>query len=377
MAVVAGSVTCAVLVMGCSSVGGVVADRNQQDTPQVAKVVVLVPEQGRQAANGAGVAEAVEQELGGVAIPGWTVEVERVDEGGDGAGARVAAGHIAADHDVIAVVGGLSAAAVRAAQPELDRASIPFLSPADESPEHSRGADPARPHRPYEGYYRVAVPDVDPRAFAARYAVLGLGAGAIAVIHDELPGEAVAFARRARQLGAEVVTGDPGDIDDGIRTARRAGAGVVYVAGGGAFAAEVVAMLARTRLDATVIGVDLQSDDFLSAAGPGAAGAVSIEPATLAPSAGLPAPKLRQAGQFGAAAADAGTALAEALARCLPPVREAQARAARRGCTSELGAVSFDGLTGNVSFDTFGERPGALPRASVIVDGEWRPVGSL
>lgn len=378
MAAVAASVAGAALVTACSSAGSLVADRNEPASPQVAKVVVLVPDEGGQAANGAGVMEAVELVLGEVEIPGWVVEVERVADGGNGAGARSVAEGIAADHDVIAVVGGLTAAAVRASQPELDRARIPFLSPADENLEHTRGADPVRPHRPYDGYFRVAVPDLDPRGFAAEYLVHGLGADPVAVIQDGRLDEAAAFARQARQLGADVVTGEPGDVDDGVSTARRAGASAIYVAGDGAFAAEVAAAVDRARLDATIVGgTDLLSAEFLAAAGTAAAGAVSIEPATLAPSAGLPAPALRRAGAFGAAAVDAGTALADALERCLPPVRETPARAARRGCTSELGTVSFDGLTGIVSFDAFGERPGALPRASILVDGEWRPSGSL
>lgn len=367
---------CTTLLTGCGTVSGLVGDRDQRAEPRLAKVMVLVPGRAAEAAEADRVTAAVRQVLDDLAVPGWTVEVEHADDGGDATGARRAAQQIAADHDVIAVVGGLSAASVRAAQPELDRARIPFLSPADEAVEHTRGADPARPQRPYDSYFRVAVPDVGPGEFAAEYAVLGLGAGTVAVIQDGRPAEAAAFTRQARQLGAEVVTAAPGDIGDGIKAARAADARAVFVAGDGAFAAAVAAAVANRRLDTTVIGgAELQAGDFLTAAGPAAEGVVSITPAALAPSVDMPVGGVIEAGRYGAAAVDAATALAEVLERCLPAVRDGPARTARRGCASELGTVSFDGVTGAVSFDAFGERPGALPRAFVMAAGEWLPAG--
>lgn len=352
--------------------GGLVADREHAG-PRVAKVVVLVPEDGQLATEGDTVAEAVGLVLGDLEVPGWTIDLARhADEG------RSAAQEIAADRDVIAVVGGLSADAVRPAQPVLDGARILFISPADVAPEHTRGPDPAHPQRPYETYYRVAAAGVEPAAYAAVYAVVGLGATSVAVIHDEELAEVAAFGRHARRLGADVVSGEPGDVAASVAAAQDAEVSAIYVAGQPEFAAAVARAARRTRLDVDVLGgAALRSDEFVRLAGSAATGVVSLTPGTLAPTAGLPAPRLNSAGQFGAAALDAATALAEALGRCLPPVRDSAASAARRGCVSELGGVSFEGLTGPVSFDAFGERPGALPQAYVVDSGEWRPVSSL
>lgn len=366
---VAAGLAAAVVLTGCSTAGDLISDGDRSGTPSRAKVVVLVPGHGELASSGDAVADTVAASLDGLSVPGWEIEIERRHDGGDGAAATVAAEEIAADREVIAVVGGLSVGAVRAAQPVLDRAGIPFVSPADVAPEHTRGPDPAAPQRPYETFFRVAVPGGDPMAYAAEYAVVGLGASSVTTIHDGRLNEVAAFARHARQLGAEIVVDDSseGDVESRVAAARDAEVSAIYVGGGAEFAAEVVRAVRRARFDAVVVGTgeELRSDEFLNAAGAAASGTVAVAPATL-----TPVSNVRDT------ARDATTALAGALERCLPPVQD-DARAARRGCVSELADASFDGVTGMVSFDAFGERPGALPEAFVVANGAWRPVGTL
>jgi branched-chain amino acid transport system substrate-binding protein len=364
---VAVGVVGALLLGGCGAVGNLVGEGDETGTPRLAKIVVLVPEDGELAGSGDAVADTVRSILDGLSVPRWNIEVERRPDGGQGATATAAAQEVAQDRDVIAVVGGLSAAAVRAAQPVLDRARIPFVSPADTAPEHTRGPDPAAPQRPYDTFFRVAVPGGDPIAYAAGYVVVGLEATTVTAIHDDRLDEAAAFARHARQLGARIVTEDTGagDIAARVAAARAADVSAIYVGGDAAFAAEVVRAVRRARLEAAVVGgAELRSDDFLDAAGAAASGTVAVLPPSLASS------DLREATH------DSATALAGALERCLPAVRD-RARDARQGCASEFADASFDGLTGTVSFDAFGERPGALPQLFVVTNGEWRPVGAL
>ncbi|MFW5898849.1 MAG: ABC transporter substrate-binding protein [Jiangellaceae bacterium] len=333
-------------------------------------MAVLVPDGGRLEAAADGVVAAVRQALADVSIRGWTVEVERVpdgssaegsDGGPDGAIAEVAR-RLADGPEVIAVVGGLSSPVVRAAQPVLDEAGIPFVSPADGEPEHTRGADPAIPRRPYESYFRAAVPESDPQETAAEYAVVGLGADRVAVMTDGTPGTAVAFERRVRRLGAEVVADANGSEEAPVR----------YVTDGPHVAAEVAA----GEPDAVVIGGPaLLTDEYLAAAGPAAAGTVAVAPASLEPSAGRAVPGLDEPGEFGAAAYDAGTALAGMLERCLPSVRSGSASEARVGCLAELARAGFDGATGEFSFDRYGDRPGAFPQVFVVEDSAWTEVG--
>jgi branched-chain amino acid transport system substrate-binding protein len=365
----------AVVVSGCGAAGNLFTTSDETDDIRLAKVIVLAPTSGPPAAAARGVAAAVELALADLSADGWEAVVEHIDDGVRGGDPTATAEKVAADPDVIAVVGGLSGAAVRAAQPHLDRALIPFISPADDDAAHTRGADPLAPQRPYELYFRTAVPGGDPQRVAAEYAVFGLDAATVQVVTEDGPSAAAGFVNRARRLGADVAVSPPGDVDSAVADAKQAAASAVFVAGGGEFAARVAQEATAAGLEALLIGAAGQwGDEFLAGAGAVAAGSVAVVPATLEPSGGLPVPELADAGEFGAAAYDAGTALAAVLARCLPAARD-DAEAARQGCGSELGGISFHGLTGLVSFDEFGERPGALPQVFVVTDGEWRETG--
>ena len=374
---------------GCSMVGDALG--GEQDTgPRGAKIVVLVPADGNQVAAGQGVRAAVELAVSeaALAIPGWSVEVVAVDEPRDDAEAARVAEELADDDEVVAVVGGLAAAALRAVQPAFDRASIVFVSPADVAPEHTRGADPAAPLRPYDTYFRTAVPGGDPVAAAAEYAVRGLNAARVAVIDGGAGDEAVRFGTEVARIGGEVVASavagpDRAGTDAAIAGAVERGAGAVYVAGDAALAAEAAKKLAGTGLDARLLGgADLRSEDFLAAAGTAADGAVAVVAGTVEPSAGsgvddltarLAAQSGPPPGPYGAAAYDAGMALAQVLSRCLPP--EDTAARARAGCVGEMEQVSFPGLTGQVDFDRFGERTGGHPVAFEVRDGGWVEIG--
>lgn len=372
---IAAAAACLAALPSCSNLGDIIGD-NTTEGPRVATVVVLVPDHGPQAAGGAGVAAAVEMALADVEPSGWVVEIEQMSDGGTRTAATDVARRIADDRDVIAVIGGLSDDVVRAVQPILDRSGIPFISPADGAPEHTRGPDPSAPQRPYQTYFRTAVMWEEPEALAARYAVHGLGAEDVAVVQRARVSEAARVAQQLRGLGARVEATEPGDVASSLRAARTVDADVVYVAGDAEFAAAVTSEVVRSGLGAWVIGgADLLDDRFLAAAGATANRSIAIVPADLAPTAGSAVPGLNDAGPFAAAAYDAGAALAATLDQCLPPLRDGEASAARKGCLAELGAVSVDGLTGEVVFDNYGDRPGAWPKAHVVVDGEWRQVG--
>jgi branched-chain amino acid transport system substrate-binding protein len=196
------------------------------------------------------------------------------------------------------------------------------------------------------------------------------------VVQHERVAEARRFADQARSLGVQVAAAEPGDIASGLSIARESDAGAVYVAGAAEFAAAVTTEVVRSGLDAWVIGgADLHDDDFLTAAGSTSSRSVAIVPATLDTTINRAVPGLADAGRFGAAAYDAGSAVAVALDHCLPPVREGRASAARTGCVAELGAVSLEGVTGELAFDRFGDRHGAWPSAYVVLNGEWQEVG--
>ena len=356
-----------VVLAGCGTVGDMLGS-DAEGGLHTARIAVLVPAEGKQADAGAAVLAAVRLAVSdaGRTIPGWTVEVAGVDGGADAGTAAEVAAELASDEDMAAVVGGLSAQVVRAVQPVLAGASILFVSPADVAREHTRGADPA-----------------------ADYAVVGLGASRVAVVDGGAGKEADRFRADAGRLGAEVVAfgaaGREGTgIDAVIAAAVSEKAEVVYVAGDAAVAALVAKKLAGTGLPAHLVGgVNLRSEDFMAAAGTAADGAVAVVGPSLGGTPGRAvddlAARLAQQGidapgPFAATAYDAGTALARALVECLP--LEDSAAQARAGCVGTMDHVSFAGVTGEVTFDRYGDRSGALPAVYKVRDGAWTEVGA-
>jgi ABC-type branched-subunit amino acid transport system substrate-binding protein len=378
------------VVAGCGTVGDLVGTEADA-APRTAKIVVLVPAQGKQADAGAGVLGAVRLAVADaqLSIPDWSVEVVEVDDTGDPERAAEVADEIADDEQVAAVVGGLSAQVVRAVQPVLAQASVPFVSPADVAPEHTRGADPASPLRPYASYFRTALPEGDAVAVAADYAVVGLGASRVAVVDGGTGEEADRFRAEVERRGAEIVAfgaaeRDGAGIDAVMAAAVSHEAGVVYVAGEAEVSALVARRLAGTGLPATLVGgPNLRSEEFMTAAGTAADGAVAVVGPGVVDSrgqpggdlvAGLAGQGIDAPGPFAATAFDAGTAVAQALARCLPA--EETAAQARAGCVDEMDQVSFRGVTGEVTFDRYGDRTGAVPAVFEVREGAWHEVGA-
>jgi branched-chain amino acid transport system substrate-binding protein len=378
------------VLAGCGTVGDLVGTEADAG-PRTAKIVVLVPAEGKQAQAGAGVLGAVRLAVADaeLSIPDWSVEVVEVDDTGDPERAAEAADEIAGDEHVAAVVGGLSAQIVRAVQPVLAQASVPFVSPADVTPEHTRGADPAAPLRPYASYFRTALPEGDAVAVAAEYAVVGLGASRVAVVDGGNAAEADRFRTEVERREAEIVAfgaaeRDGAGIDAVMTAAVSHQAGVVFVAGDAEVAALVARRLAGTGLPAMLVGgPNLRSEDFMAAAGAAADGAVAVVGPRVVSSRGQPGGDLEARladrgidapGPFAAAAFDAGTAVAQALARCLPA--EETAAQARAGCVDEMDQVSFRGVTGEVTFDRYGDRTGAAPAVFEVREGSWHEVGA-
>ncbi|SDU75286.1 ABC transporter substrate-binding protein [Jiangella alkaliphila] len=362
----------AALLSSCGLVGALGDD---DAGAQTATVGVLVPAEGWQQADGeavlAAVRAAVEERAGD--IGGWTVEVVAVDEGEKGEATADAMTQLV-DGDAVAVVGGLNTAAVRAAQPILDDEDVLFVSPADVVPEHTLGADPSAPLRPYRSYFRTAVGAEPPAAALARYAVSGLGAEAVAVVDGGDPAEVRAFTEAVDDLGGAVVASGS-DVGTVISTARTEGATAVFVAGDPDVAVQVDRQVRSAGLEATLLGATAFGGDFGDDA---ADGAVRAQPAELDATAGVRSGRLADEigvalGEFGAAAHDAGTAVGTVLARCLPPASSASS--ARRGCLGEMSQLDFAGATGEVSFDEYGDRAGGSVRFSVLQEEAWEVAG--
>ena len=97
-----------------------------------------------------------------------------------------AATKLAADKDVVGVVGTLNSSVAQSVQPVLAAANITQVSPANTNPALTQGADFATaPKRTYPTYFRTCTTDSIQGPFAARYLFEKAGIKEIATVHDK------------------------------------------------------------------------------------------------------------------------------------------------------------------------------------------------
>lgn len=354
-------VICALVLGGCSAIA-------QEDEPQSATVAVVIPG-GENAPSSLGaVPDAVAAAFGDVEISGWTIDVVTLD-----------ADSLQTDDpvmdDVVAIVGGMSNDAIRRIAPAADDRSILFVSPYDDDPAHTRGADPLAPVRPFETYYTMSTGDDAPLVVLANYAVAGLQIESFAAF-EVGAGDRSAFVHYAKRAGAKVPVsqslGSSAKPRKAITAALAEDVQGIYVSGSRAAAADLVQQIRGAGFTGSVVvSPELATDEFLDDAGAAADDVVSVAAPTLVIDTSISAPGLDNSGPFGATAYDAGVAVATVLMRCLPSASSASS--AREGCAGEMSEVVFDGVTGDVAFNEFGERMGVIPEVILVEDGRWAP----
>jgi ABC-type branched-subunit amino acid transport system substrate-binding protein len=339
---------------------------------RTAVVAVVIPGGDDASASLLDVAAAVRDALGDVRVPGWTIEVATFDSN------TLEVDELVED-DVVAAVGGLSSDVVRQLAPELADASILFVSPHEYDRVHTRGADPMTSVRPYLTYYTTAPEAADPLKLLANYATTGLGLESFAVVdagQEKATQERREFTQYVRRNDADVPVSSRIADDqavDVIGDAAEEGVDAIFAAGEPSIAAVFVSEARGAGLEVPLlVAPDLAEGDFVSAADGTAEDAISVRPATLRIDPGAAAPG-GQPGPLAAASHDAGTAVGIVLERCLPAA--SSARDSREGCAGEMPEVAFDGVTGEVAFNGFGERLGGAAEIIAVVDGTWTSVG--
>ena len=132
---------------------------------------------------------------------------EPIDAGCTGAGGLAAAQSVAAEPQVIGVIGTTCSVAAIAAMPLLSDAGLSMISPGNTAPSLTSDLKGARGANWRPGYYRVPSNDLYEALAVAQFAYNQLGLRAIAVIHDDDPyptGLGEAFADSFADLGGSV-----------------------------------------------------------------------------------------------------------------------------------------------------------------------------
>ena len=376
---IAGLAIAALLFAACGGsddTGG--GDGGGDDTAQTLKIGVIAPLTGDLSALGLGIRNgaelAIRQANEANTIPGYTLELAPEDDTAKAdVGAQVAA-KLASDDEIVAVIGTLNSSVAEQVQPVLSDEGIAMISPANTNPTLSQGADPAKPARPYENYFRVATTDLIQGPFAADFASKDIKATEVAVVHDNKTygkGLSEAFATRFKANGGKVVlteTVNPGDKDFGavVSRVRRANPDLVYYGGEFPEASLLSSQLDQAGVEAPLMGGDgIYDATFFETGGKGTVGdfATSIG----APLADLETAKdflaaYEEAGfdedpsAYGGYAYDAANVIITALEEAVGAAGEgAEITALREDLVAAIQGTSIDGVTGKVAFDEFGD----------------------
>ncbi len=320
-------------------------------------------------------------------IPGWTMEIDAQDDQATPDVGKNAATKLAGDDEVVAVVGTLNSSVSQSVQPVLSSATITQVSPANTGTSLTQGPDPANKTRPYENYFRTCTNDAIQGPFAARYMYNTAGIKKVATIHDKLAygqGLVAAFTEEYKKLGGEVVAADTinpdeKDFSSVISKVKAAGPDAVYYGGQYPQAGPLSQQAKAAGLKVPVMGGDgIYDPKYIELAGKTSEG-------DLATSVGAPTESLASAkafvdayaaagykdpyGAYGGYSYDAANAIINALKVSLASA--ADAKSARQPTVDAMADVAFDGATGKVAFDEFGDTTTKVLTTYKVEGGKW------
>ncbi|HET9873830.1 MAG TPA: branched-chain amino acid ABC transporter substrate-binding protein [Propionibacteriaceae bacterium] len=363
------------------------------DDTKVAKIGVIAPLSGDLSALGLGIQNsvdlAIKQANEDETIPGWTLELDAQDDQATPDVGKNAATKLAGDPEVVGVVGTLNSSVSQSVQPVLNSANIVQVSPANTGTSLTQGADPSNPKRPYDNYFRTCTTDAIQGPFAARHLFNTAGIKKVATIHDKKAygqGLVQAFTAEYKKLGGDVVAAetinpDDKDFSSVISKVKNANPDAIYYGGEFPQSGPLSQQAKAAGLNVPLMGGDgMYSPNYIKLAGKTSEG-------DLATSVGAPTESLDTAKAFvedyeaadysepyeayGAYSYDAANAIINALKTSLADAEDA--KSAREATVQAMAKVSFDGATGKVAFDEFGDTTTKVLTVYKVEGGKFVP----
>jgi branched-chain amino acid transport system substrate-binding protein len=378
----------------CGSRGGTTTAGSSDKT---AVIGITAPLSGDLSALGLGIQHSVELAVSEAnankTIPGWTLKVEAKDDEGKPDVGKNAATAFAGEANVAGVVGNLNSSVAQSTQPVFATAKIVQVSPANTNPSLTQGADFATaPKRTYPTYFRTCTTDAVQGPFAARYLFQKAGIKKVATIHDKKTygqGLVASFTTEFKKLGgtvtaAETINPDDSNFQAVISKVKPTAPQAVYYGGEFPQAGPLSQQMKAAGLNVPLMGGDgIYSPKFIVLGGSTANG-------DLATSVGAPTDQLAAGKKFlaayaaagykdpseayGAYSYDAANAIINALKVSLKDAKDVAS--ARQATIDALGKVSFEGVTGKVAFDQYGDSTSRVLTVYKVTALKWAPVST-
>lgn len=328
-------------------------------------------------------------------VEGVTFKIQALDDQAQPSSGQQNAVKLVANKDVLGAVGPLNSSVSESMQKVFDDAKLVQVSPANTGPSLSQGPDwRTKKVRQYKSYFRTATTDAIQGPFAAQYVYNMAKKTKVFVIDDKKTygaGLAGTFTAEFKKLGGKVVgtehiNPDTKDFSAVATKVKKSGADIVYYGGEYPQAGPLSKQIKAAGAKIPLIGGDGINDaKFIELAGPDSGG-------DLATSVGTPVEELDSAKQFtadykaagykeeysayGGYSYDSAWAIIEAVKKVVDDNGGKLPSDARAKVTEAMQNVSFDGVTGKVSFDEFGDATNKQLTVYAVKNGAWESVHS-
>ncbi|MCW7943125.1 branched-chain amino acid ABC transporter substrate-binding protein [Streptomyces hygroscopicus] len=328
-------------------------------------------------------------------VKGVTFKIEALDDQAQPSSGQQNASKLVADNSVLGAVGPLNSSVAQSMQKVFDDAKLVEVSPANTNPALTQGTNWQKTKaRPYKSYFRTATTDAIQGPFAAQYVYNTAKKKKVFVIDDKKTygaGLAATFTEEFKKLGGQIVgtehiNPDTKDFSAVATEVKNSGAEAVYYGGEYPQSGPLSKQIKATGAKIPVVGGDGMYDPtYIKLAGSDSTG-------DLATSVGAPVDTLDSAKQFvanyksagykeayaayGGYSYDSAWAIIEAVKKVVEDNGGKLPSDARAKVTAAVQNVSFDGVTGKVSFDEFGDATNKQLTVYAVQNGAWKPVQS-
>jgi branched-chain amino acid transport system substrate-binding protein len=327
-------------------------------------------------------------------VPGITFQTSVMDDKASPQQGQQDATSLVADNNVVGVVGPLNSGVAVSMQKIFDDANLVEVSPANTNPSLTQGPAWASGNkaRQFKSYFRTATTDAIQGPFAAQFAYSTLNKKKVFLVDNKLTygvGLVATFKDEFTKLGGTVagqdhVTSGASDYSSTVTAIKSSGADFVYFGGEYPDVAPLTKQLKSAGDNIPVIGGDGMYDPtYIKLAGDKAEG-------DYATSVGAPVETLSSATQFianykaggytdpyaayGGYSYDSAWAIIEAVKAVVSANNGKLPANPRQAIENAMAQVNFQGVTGQVSFDQYGDATNKQLTVYGVKGGQWTTI---
>ncbi|WP_432008448.1 branched-chain amino acid ABC transporter substrate-binding protein [Streptomyces bacillaris] len=329
-------------------------------------------------------------------VEGVTFKLQALDDQAQPSSGQQNASKLVANKDVLGVVGPLNSSVGESMQKVLADAKLAQVSPANTSPSLTQGQkwNEGTKERPFASYFRTSTTDAVQGPFAAQYLFNDAKKKKVFVIDDKKTygaGLAGTFKAEFEKLGGTIagtehIDPETKDFSSVATKVKSSGADVVYYGGEYPAAGPLSKQIKKAGAKIPVVGGDgIYSGEYIKLSG--AEGVGDLATSVGAPIDTLPSAKefvanYEKAGYkepfeaYGGYSYDAAWSIIEAVKAVADANDGKLPDDARAKVAEAVGKVDFEGVTGKVSFDEYGDTTNKQLTVYEYKDGDWVAVKS-